>query len=502
MFLSEITQKDLMYLLAGNTQYIEDFKLEGLELKKEYFKGDNQRQFKLMEAASKEGYEEITEDYSMIHKLVYREGKPKKGEYLDIKRRLKQELENIFKTETENKINNKLNEYQNVMYKERERVERELIDTILQSRTTEVKDNSRDVYDIIKEDFVYVEGAEKIPTYLKELDEEILQGGLPRNQLSVISALSGHGKTTFGAQMGTLQAVNNYKVLFLSLEQDRKHIATNVISILSEEEKEDKVYFSTSNITKENEEEIQTRSKELVSKHLKDRFVIDDSTYETQDELMKRITRACLVEQFDVVIIDNFQNEPGAEGLNEYQSYKKFADSLMNLARNKDHKTAILAMSQLSENSRGTYTKGARVLNDNAATQLKITRPEITEEDRLNGAMDTVEIFSEKARFGKLHRNEEFSFIGEKGIIGSIALPDFDEVEANNFKAEKEGYIKERANEDFVNMIAGQNGQGVKKAKEVLGYDANEPINKLYEEEKEQEDELLEITDDYLPFEV
>ena len=102
--------------------------------------------------------------------------------------------------------------------------------------------NSRSVMEVLTEDFQYEEDAGRIPTYLSELDE-VLGGGFYRAGIHVISAFPHNGKTTSAVQFATMQACHDFKVLYLSLEQNAIDILENVLSVLAEDKKFNRSYW-------------------------------------------------------------------------------------------------------------------------------------------------------------------------------------------------------------------------------------------------------------------
>src|SRR5690606_20704422 len=72
-----------------------------------------------------------------------------------------------------------------------------------------------------------------IPTFIPEIDREI-NGGFERHNINVISATPHNGKTTLGVEAAANQAMNDFRVLYLSLEQIAENINQSVLGFVSE----------------------------------------------------------------------------------------------------------------------------------------------------------------------------------------------------------------------------------------------------------------------------
>ncbi|GGC89083.1 hypothetical protein GCM10007216_19830 [Thalassobacillus devorans] len=285
----------------------------------------------------------------------------------------------------------------------------------------EVQENkSKTLGEIIQEDFIYDPGTGRVPSYINELDTS-LSGGFSRGGIHILSAEPGGGKTTAAAQFSTMQALNGYKVLIISLEQGRSDIAENILSIISSEKEKDRQYWEIAAFHNENEAiKKRQEANQRINTFIQDRLVIDDTSYEELGKLMKRITRGVVTEKYDCIYIDNFQNAPARfPNMNHRECYEHFANFLMVTA--KKYKVCIFALSQLTKYNGQTNTKYATKLNDNALTHLEIFRTGGESKDFINP--NRIGFCFKKNRKGEKRRDPVLlPFLARKSVIGSICL--------------------------------------------------------------------------------
>lgn len=495
--LNKKIQEDLIELVSIKLEYINEFEKMGLKIDEKFFTGVNKKRIKILKSLNTEGYDSLTRNHAVFYEMELPFNKKSKNDFLDLSKGLRANLEEIYYKEMKEQLDKTMKSYDNSSFKERLELKKEMTRIVASSGTTMIKDDTKDVYDVIDEKFIYEEGAEKIPSYLRELDSNILKGGFTRKGIHVISGFPGNGKTTAGVQFGVSQAASGYKVLFLSLEQLEEDITTSILAILSELDDEDKVYWDIGNITELNEKEMRGRGKELVEKHLQGCFMIDDTKYKDQEELLYRLNRAIYEEKYDVIMMDNFQNAPQKQGQNAEQSYSQLAEEILQLVNTKESNTAFLALSQLTLSNGKVGTKYSKRLNENAVTNLTITRPEKKEDDVDD--VDKIEIYSEKARKGKQGVTEVFNFIGEKGIIGSFGLPVVDHSAYVDFREAKQGKIKERGDEEAV-MFNVASGMGTIEEVKQRYDETVERTRKRNEENRKKDLAKNSIDDEELPF--
>jgi KaiC/GvpD/RAD55 family RecA-like ATPase len=273
-----------------------------------------------------------------------------------------------------------------------------------------------------------------IPTYLQDLDK-VINGGFERYNLSIISASPHNGKTSLAVQSAVYQALNDFKVLYISLEQIGINIWEGAVAVMAEKEAHHKGYWSKSKL-KDNAEG-ETKRKEAIGyiqKMSKDFLSIEDGNFKTTEDLLARISLAA-DEGYDIVYIDNFQNlnYTGEQRI----AFELFSKGLLEIA--KETGLAIVALSQLTKDNAGnTKTKYASKLNDDASNHIKIER--IKQEEDAPITASEVLITVEKTRRGNgFNKSFMYPFVGERGFIGTPYKRDITkEVDAERNKKLKE----------------------------------------------------------------
>lgn len=90
-----------------------------------------------------------------------------------------------------------------------------------------------------------VKKLEKVPTYIRGLDD-ILEGGLPKNRVTLVLGSPGTGKTNLALEFLYRGATNHEPGLFLGFEETRDSLKQNALSFgwdLEALEKEKKLFI-------------------------------------------------------------------------------------------------------------------------------------------------------------------------------------------------------------------------------------------------------------------
>lgn len=277
--------------------------------------------------------------------------------------------------------------------------------------------------------------AKPIPTYIEGLDA-LINGGYEKYNIAIISAAPHHGKTTLAVGSATAQAMNNYRVLYLSLEQTKENINQGVLAYVGEEKRDkdgnfttkyDKVYFDHTKFADQKDaEEKKKIGIEFLRNSVLDFLKIEDTEFNGVDEILARINLAA-DEGYDIVYIDNFQNLKYTG--NRTEAFEKFSEGLLEIAKSTG--LAIVALSQLTEDKNGNQkTMYARKLNMDASNHIRVTRLE--KDKDAPSTPDQIEIYVEKARRGAdFNATLTLPFIGSKGIIGKAYRPNRSKEENN-----------------------------------------------------------------------
>ncbi|MGF9893290.1 DnaB-like helicase C-terminal domain-containing protein [Priestia megaterium] len=305
---------------------------------------------------------------------------------------------------------------------ERDRIQDEITKINQSIIKTSTRFKSGSVLDILEEDYIYEEDAGRIPTYIPELDD-VLGDGFYKNGCHIISAEPHNGKTTLAVQLATAQATHNYKVLYLTLEQLRVDILENVFSVLSEENEEDRSFFERGKAADAKDmAKKRDIGRELLYKYTRNNLIIDDTPFQSVQELIDRVMYAIIHENVQIIYVDNFQNAKTVH--NATVELTHLADVFKDIAR--EYGVPIVNLSQITVDSKGNEkTKFTSVLNDNAVTQLKVYRQKPKEDDEEDDDGDLIYINIKKNRKGRGFLKEDLSFIfnADKSVIGFLDLP-------------------------------------------------------------------------------
>jgi replicative DNA helicase len=420
-------QKKILNALSNDLSLLKYTKNPVYKLTENDFEGNYRKWFNLLLQASKRGYNSINSE--TIEKLAPGLGitivdvKDPKTEVLNV-------MDNFFDYKAIHFFHKTMDEINNLFNMARDTTDRkqynEIIDKIIDKmnkfsrshKRISICWNSRSAMEVLNNDFHFEEDAERIPTYLPELDE-VLGNGFYRAGLHVISAFPHNGKTTCAVQFATMQATQGYRVLYISLEQNAIDILENVLSVLAENPEYDRSFWDVSKLkSAELAEEKKEIAKELIMKYIKDFLHIDDTNFEGIDSVVERIRFACEEENFDIVYIDNFQNvKIKGEKTNEFE---RFADELLSIA--KEHKVPIICLSQLTQDAKGNKkTKWSAKLNENAVTNIEIYRviPNFDLEG-LDADQINIKILKNRKGKGFLKEDLKFGFLSERSIICSL----------------------------------------------------------------------------------
>ena len=417
------TQKRVLNIISEDFSRITTLKNKGLALSDDFFTGDNKEKFKGIIKAEKMGYSRLTNEFA--EKLA-KEGVEieisnmfTEDDLIDVTINLRKQIEDEYTKEADKMMKEAMSFYKNSEDKKKgkEKVEKAL----KLFRTTQFQFKSRTLSEIIKDKMKYQENKERIPSYLEELDNDVLKGGFPRSGAHIIAGFPGSGKTAAAVQFASLQAMYGYKVLFLSLEQPEQKILSNILSVAAREEKHNREFWDISKLTEGNAIEREVMALELVEELIEENLEIDDTRHNNQDDLIERIRHAALVEKYDVIYMDNFQNAPQRPGMNAEASYSYLAEKIMDIIL--DSNAIIFYLSQLTMRDGQAHPKYSNKINENAITNLIIERIEPGDDEDDPDTKVKVSIFSEKAREGIQDVTKIFHFNGAKSIIGSFQIP-------------------------------------------------------------------------------
>lgn len=428
----------------------------------EHFSGKNANWYRVLIQANEKGYESIDNDTTKLFEDVHIEVESSEDNLtrflnalesfrqVNVNREKEQALKGLKK-----KITN-LNEG-NPSPEEIEESIREMQKDLSTYKFSDVKRSEGDITEAYK---MYLEDEvlEVLPFNVKKIDESI-GGGVSKGGITTIGGGPGVGKTTLAVQTATVQAVEGYNVLFLSLEQTRQDISSQVNSVLATMTEQvfepgDRVgianksiimnrnYFSIRKDMDEQERKmLANEAKALTDELIKGRgsLEIEDTKYTTLREVIDRITIGA-EEGIDVVFIDNFQNAPRDNSFhNDRVAFDHLADQLERMA--KELEIAVVALSQITKKRDGEYTtKYSDRLKQNTENFIVLRNPNgLVKENAQTISARELELIVEKTRFGSGKANKlRLPFNSNKGIIGNLSKPEWISKEPDGEKMKKE----------------------------------------------------------------
>lgn len=181
---------------------------------------------------------------------------------------------------------------------------------------------------------------EFIPTGFKELDE-LLNGGIYKQQLCFIGARPSVGKTTIGQNIILNASLTGKRCLFISLEVDKRNVMFKFLSILSK--------VDSWRIQKGKMFDVQYRDFAVAKQKLRDLAIpIDDSSCLTISQIGRIIKNRIDREPIDLVVVDYIQIIRGddAKGKNEALIIKENTTVLKSFA--KRFNVGILCLAQIN----------------------------------------------------------------------------------------------------------------------------------------------------------
>ena len=439
--MNEKQQEYILNSIANNLSLLNRLNRGTFKLTESHFTKENQQVLKDLKKLQESGFKSTNTD---SFKLIGSQFTVKKLEEREAEINFKNALYAFEQSEANKEINKTKAKIEEIAQKlanegeiqEKEELIKQIAQLSLNHKKMINKNNAKTTLEITR-NLKYDENKGVIPTFINHVDLHI-NGGFERNNISVISATPHNGKTTFGVETASNQAMEGFRVLYLSLEQIQENINQSVLSYVSEsvkhqpdevkksifntknpKEKHDKKYWDHSRFKdwKETNEKKELGLK-ILEETVMDFLSIEDTTFNGVNEILERINLAA-EEGYDIVYIDNFQNLK-YDG-ERTQSFEKFSEGLLDIA--KETGLAIVALSQLTTDKNGSVkTKYASKLNDDASNHLKITRVKKEEEDA--ETPDMVEIYVEKTRRGSgFNETMLLPFLGDKGVIGYVHIP-------------------------------------------------------------------------------
>jgi replicative DNA helicase len=224
------------------------------------------------------------------------------------------------------------------------------------------------VEEIIKEseDISFI--VNEFTTGLESLDGKI---SLNREQLLVIGARPGVGKTQFALKIAKENALRGKKVMFFSLEMSAKQLIERLLSMGAKIPAE---HIQRRNLTEEDKEKIRN----FVSL-VKDSLVIVEGS-----RSLSEIVLLSKAEKPDMVIVDYLQIVKGRANQKEYERITETTQGLKRLAV--DEKLFVVALAQVNrESEKGAdkhptlaNLKGSGQIEQDADTVIFLHSPELS----------------------------------------------------------------------------------------------------------------------------
>lgn len=186
--------------------------------------------------------------------------------------------------------------------------------------------------------------VKKIPSPYKQLDA--YTGGWGKGQLITVAARTGIGKSIFAVNCASHAALNNYSVLFFSLEMGQKELVKRIIA------SELKIDLKEINLNSQTDKIKEIKEFNNVIKE-KDSLRIDDTPNMTIDYIRSKAVKQSKTEEgLDLVIIDYLQLIQHSAGryANRQESVAEMSRAMKLLA--KELQVPVIIVAQLNRESR------------------------------------------------------------------------------------------------------------------------------------------------------
>ncbi len=196
-----------------------------------------------------------------------------------------------------------------------------------------------------------------IPTGFFKLDK--ITSGLHENELIIIAARPGMGKTAFALNLATNMAIAGKTVALFNMEMSAEQLVTRMLSSVGQ-------IFGDKLKNGSLKNEDWKRVNEAISRLADTKMYIDDTAGMTINEIRAKCRRlASQKDGLDVIIIDYLQLIQGSDRYkgNRVQEVTEISRSLKTLAM--ELKVPVIALSQLSRSVEGKGRKDNRpILSD------------------------------------------------------------------------------------------------------------------------------------------
>lgn len=193
-----------------------------------------------------------------------------------------------------------------------------------------------------------------LSTGFKSLDG-FLDGGLQNGALYIIGARPASGKTTFAMNLAHSLAMQNRRVLFVSLEMTQEQLTRIRLQLVGK--------IQSSDLYHANAKEVREKI-ELASKIIRD-YPVDYNR--PSFVTVGYINKMCQSRNYDVVIIDYLQLISPKAGKTMYEKITGISRSLKGLALERD--IPVVCLSQLNRESSGTEPKMSDLRDSGAIEQ-------------------------------------------------------------------------------------------------------------------------------------
>ncbi len=196
-----------------------------------------------------------------------------------------------------------------------------------------------------------------IPTGFFKLDK--ITSGLHENELIIIAARPGMGKTAFALNLATNMAISGKTVALFNMEMSAEQLVTRMLSSVGQ-------IFGDKLKNGSLKNDDWKRVNEAISRLADTKMYIDDTAGMTINEIRAKCRRlASQKDGLDVIIIDYLQLIQGSDRYkgNRVQEVTEISRSLKTLAM--ELKVPVIALSQLSRSVEGKGRKDNRpILSD------------------------------------------------------------------------------------------------------------------------------------------
>lgn len=319
--------------------------------------------------------------------------------------------------------------------------------------------------------------AGRIPTFLGafehegvsyDFDRDVLDGGMYRGMI-IMSGFPGQGKTSTSVQMAVKQAIHNYRVLYISLEQDELEITEKVLGLLSGETFKiwEEVRFLQG---KQREEKLKQGARYLDS-FLEGRLKVTQTAL-SPNEIISLIDKE--KENYDIIYVDNFQNITMTPG-KEVEELRYASEQVKNII-NGYGKCALVWLSQLTDKFsqdplKANINYSSKLVHD-VVLRMVVYNKEEKKDDTIDFDKTFIGVLKNRKSQKSLREVKKcvFTFDSVRGCLGSFILPSL---------TEKESRIKN--DEEMMEVI------------NELPKEMNDLLNELPDWEEEEQEEDIDI---------